>query len=141
MRGAQQSSWLLLLMHALLPSCRGRPLLLPPPANQCSAQTSSSLKSAYLNSLTSRRGQQLTLLQQAASLCNSQMCSRLLIVVLLLLPLQGDECGAQQSSWLPMVLPLRAKECGAMQSSWLLLLPHALLPRSRAQLLLHTLLP
>ena len=78
----------------------------------------------------------------AASLCNSQMCSRLLIVVvLLLLPLQGDECGAQQSSWLPMVLPLRAKECGAMQSSWLLLLPHALLPRSRAQLLLHTLLP
>ena len=54
--------------------------------------------------LPERRGQLLTL--QAANLCYPQTCSSMLMmVVLLLLSPLADQCGAQQSSWLPLLLP------------------------------------
>ena len=45
--------------------------------------------------LPERMEQLLTLLQQAANLCNPQMCSRLLMVLLLLLPPPANQCSAQ----------------------------------------------
>ena len=47
---------------------------------------------ACIRLLSERRGQ--LLMQQAANLCNAQTCSRLLMVVPLLLPLLADQCGA-----------------------------------------------
>ena len=94
--------------------------------------------------LPERRGQLLTLLQQAPNLCNPQTCSRLLMVAVLLLPLPVVQSGAQQCSRLLMVLlllPPLADGCIAQKSSLLLLLPHARLPKRKGKLLPRALLP
>ena len=71
-----------------------------------------------LTKLPERRGQLLTSLQQAASLCNPQMCSRLLMVLLpLLLLLPADQCSAQHSSWLLMVPASHSSACHSAEDS------------------------